>query len=37
MRFTGRYSFKKSHGDIDVEAMAQMLERYLKENFWKID
>ena len=30
--FTGRYSFKKSNGDIDIEAMAQEIEKYLKQN-----
>lgn len=34
MLFTGRYSFKKSDGNIDVEAMAQILERHLKQHFW---
>lgn len=29
--FTGRYSFKKNSGNIDVEAMANMLE----QSFWK--
>ena len=32
--FTGRYSFKKSNGDIDVAAMAQILEEHVKQNFW---
>jgi len=32
--FTGRYSFKKSNGDIDVAAMARILEEHLKQNFW---
>ena len=33
--FTGRYSFKKSRGDIDIEAMAQILEKHLKQSFWE--
>lgn len=33
---TGRYSFKKSKGDIDIAEMAKVLERYLKQSFWKI-
>lgn len=28
--FTGRYSFKKSNGNIDIEAMAQALEKHFK-------
>ncbi len=33
--FTGRYSFKKaSKTVIDVEAMAEMLEKHLKQVFW---
>lgn len=32
--FTGRYSFKKSNGNIDVEAMAKILEDHLKQHFW---
>jgi len=32
--FTGRYSFKKSNGKIDVEAMAKILEDHLKQLFW---
>jgi len=32
--FTGRYSFKKSSGNIDVEAMAQILEEHVKNYFW---
>ena len=34
--FAGRYSFKKSKGDIDIAAMAKELERYLKQSFWKV-
>jgi len=33
--FTGRYSFKKSNGAIDVEEMARSLEMHLKQYFWK--
>jgi len=32
--FTGRYSFKKSTGNIDVEAIARILEVHLKQHFW---
>ena len=32
--FTGRYSFKKSNGNIDVAAMARILEDHLKQHFW---
>lgn len=32
--FTGRYNFKKSDGDIDIEAMARVLEESLKQSFW---
>jgi hypothetical protein len=35
--FTGRYSFKKSNGDIDVDVgvMAKALEMQLKQHFLK--
>ncbi|TON67169.1 hypothetical protein CGH51_21500 [Vibrio parahaemolyticus] len=33
--FTGRYSFKKSGGKIDVEAMARILEEHMKQHFWR--
>lgn len=33
--FTGRYSFKKSSGKIDVEAMAKILEDHVKQHFWR--
>jgi TnpA family transposase len=33
--FTGRYSFKKSNGDIDVAEMAHSLEMHLRKHFWK--
>lgn len=34
--FTGRYSFKKSTGDINIVAMAQEIEKHLKQYFWKV-
>ena len=34
--FTGRYSFYKSNGNIDVAKMAQALEIHLKQYFWKV-
>jgi hypothetical protein len=37
MLFTGRYSFKKSNGQIDVVAMALVMENSLKTYFWKED
>lgn len=33
--FTGRYNFTKSNGVIDVIALAQELEKHLKQHFWK--
>ena len=33
--FTGKYSFRKSNGDIDIKAMMSALEKHLKEYFWK--
>lgn len=33
--FTGRYSFKKSNGAIDVAEMARWLEMHLKQHFWR--
>lgn len=33
--FTGKYNFKKSNGDIDMDAMANALETHLKQHFWK--
>jgi adenine-specific DNA methylase len=33
--FTGRYSFTKIDGKIDVEAMARILEDHLKQHFWR--
>ena len=35
--FTGRYSFKKSSGKIDVEAMANILKDHIKQHFWRDD
>lgn len=32
--FTGLYTFKKNTGNIDVEAMAKILEEHLKQHFW---
>ncbi len=34
--FTGKYNFRKSNGDIDVDAMANELEEHLKRHFWKV-
>ena len=34
--FTGKYSFKKSNGEIDIAAMVQALEKHLKQHFWKV-
>ncbi len=34
--FTGKYSFKKSNGEIDIEAMVEALEKHLKQHFWKV-
>jgi TnpA family transposase len=33
--FTGKYNFRKSDGNIDVEAMISALEKHLKQHFWK--
>lgn len=33
--FTGKYNFRKSNGDIDVDAMVNELEKHLKRYFWK--
>ncbi|QRG81470.1 Tn3 family transposase [Vibrio diabolicus] len=32
--FTGRYSFRKNNGKIDVETMARLLEAHVKQHFW---
>lgn len=34
--FTGRYSFKKSNGAIDIAEMAKWLEMHVKQHFWKV-
>ena len=34
--FTGKYNFRKSNGDIDVDAMVNELEKHLKRYFWKV-
>jgi TnpA family transposase len=34
--FTGKYNFRKSNGDIDVDAMVNELEKHLKQHFWKM-
>lgn len=34
--FTGKYNFRKSNGDIDVDAMVNELEKHLKRHFWKV-
>jgi hypothetical protein len=33
--FTGRYSFKKNNGEIDIDEMAHWLEAHMKKFFWK--
>jgi TnpA family transposase len=33
--FTGRYSFYKNNGNIDVNKMARALEMHLKQHFWE--
>jgi len=33
--FTGKYNFKKSNGHIDLDAMANALEKHLRQQFWK--
>jgi hypothetical protein len=33
--FTGRYSFKKSNGNINIAAMAHWLEMHLKQFLWE--
>jgi hypothetical protein len=34
--FTGKYNFRRSNGDIDVDAMVNELEKHLKRHFWKM-
>ncbi len=31
----GRYNFRKSDGEIDVEVMALILEKHVRQHFWK--
>ena len=33
--FTGKYRFKKSNGEIDIEAMVEALEKHLKQHFFE--
>lgn len=33
--FTGKYNFKKSIGVIDIGALAQEIEKHIKQHFWK--
>nr|WP_274519556.1 Tn3 family transposase [Legionella gratiana] len=33
--FTGKYSFKKSNGNIDITTMVDAMEKHLKQYFWK--
>ncbi len=33
--FTGKYNFRKSNGNIDMDAMVNALEKHLKQHFWK--
>ena len=35
--FTGKYSFKKSNGEIDIDTMILAMEKHLKQHFWKDD
>jgi hypothetical protein len=32
--FTGKYNFKRNSGEIDMNAMANALEKHLKQHFW---
>lgn len=34
MLFAGRYNFKKSNGELDVDAMSLILEEHVKQHFW---
>ncbi|MBA2649058.1 MAG: Tn3 family transposase [Legionella sp.] len=34
--FTGKYSFKKSNGRIDIASMVEAMEKHLKRHFWKL-
>lgn len=33
--FTGQYNFKKNSGNIDLQEMARLIEKHLKQFFWK--
>lgn len=33
--FTGKYNFRKSNGEIDLENMVNALEKHLKQHFWR--
>lgn len=33
MLFTGRYNFKKSNGELDVDAMSLILEPHVRQHF----
>ena len=33
--FTGKYNFKKSEGNIDINEKVNALEKHLKQHFWK--
>jgi TnpA family transposase len=33
--FTGKYNFKKSNGEIDINGMVSAVAKHLKEHFWK--
>jgi len=35
MLFTGRYNFKKSNGELDVDAMSLILESHVRQHFWR--
>lgn len=35
--FTGKYNFKKSNGNIDLDLMIHELEKQLKQRFWKTE
>ncbi|PQQ22049.1 Tn3 family transposase [Photorhabdus hindustanensis] len=34
MLLTGRYNFRKSNGELDVDAISLMLEAHVKQHFW---
>lgn len=33
--FTGKYNFKKSSAEIDIKSMVNVLEKHLKQHFWR--